>query len=94
MLALVGCVYALFLVYAGGLHYLLMSTVLYTASTMWFYIAERRKGKWPVFTPPERWLFIVVLLTALAALVELVRNHLAVSGRDAQRASAQRFDRV
>lgn len=77
MLALAGCGYALFLVYAGGLHYLLMSTVLYTAATAWFYIAERRKGKRPVFTLRERWLFIVVLLAALIAFMELVRNYFA-----------------
>ncbi|WP_233808507.1 basic amino acid/polyamine antiporter [Paraburkholderia sp. HP33-1] len=77
MLALAGCFYALFLVYAGGLHYLLMSTVLYTAGTGWFYIAERRKGTRAVFTLRERWLFVVVLLAALAAFVDLVRNHFA-----------------
>ncbi|EEA01456.1 putative ArcD1 arginine/ornithine antiporter [Burkholderia sp. H160] len=61
----------------GGLHYLLMSTVLYTAGTAWFYIAERRKGKRPVFTLRERWLFIVVLLAALVAFVDLMRDHFA-----------------
>jgi arginine:ornithine antiporter/lysine permease len=64
-------------VYAGGLHYLLMSTVLYTAATAWFYLAERRKGKQRVFTLLERWLFIVVVLAALVAFMDLVRNHFA-----------------
>lgn len=74
VLALVGCIYALFLVYAGGLRYLLMSTVLYTAATAWFYMAERRKGERPVFTLLERWLFTVVLLAALVAFADLMRR--------------------
>jgi arginine:ornithine antiporter/lysine permease len=77
VLALAGCVYALFLVYAGGLHYLLMSTVLYTAGTVWFYLAERRKGKRPVFSMRERGLFVVVLTAALIAFAGLVRSHFA-----------------
>ncbi|RZF29729.1 amino acid permease [Paraburkholderia sp. UYCP14C] len=77
MLALVGCGYAIFLVYAGGLHYLLMSTVLYMAATAWFFFAERRKGRRPVFSLLERWLFIVVLVAALVAFADLVRNHFA-----------------
>ncbi|MFT4066098.1 basic amino acid/polyamine antiporter [Paraburkholderia sp.] len=77
MLALAGCVYAVFLVYAGGLRYLLMSTVLYTAATAWFYIAERRKGKRPVFTLLERCLFTIVLFAALIAFAGLVRGHFA-----------------
>ncbi|OLL27718.1 arginine-ornithine antiporter [Burkholderia sp. SRS-W-2-2016] len=77
MLALAGCAYALFLVYAGGLHYLLMSTVLYTAATAWFYLAERRKGRRQVFTLLERGLFAVVLGAALVASAELVRRYFA-----------------
>jgi arginine:ornithine antiporter / lysine permease len=77
VLALAGCGYALFLVYAGGLHYLLMSTVLYAAATAWFYIAERRKGRRQVFSLLERGLFIVVLAAALVEFVDLVRNHFA-----------------
>jgi arginine:ornithine antiporter/lysine permease len=78
LLALAGCIYALFLVYAGGLHYLLMSTVLHTAATAWFYIAERRKGKRPVFSLRERGLFTIVLVAALIAFAGLTRSHFAV----------------
>lgn len=76
-LTMAGCVYALFLIYAGGIRYLLFSTVLYACATAWFFVAERRKGVRRVFSQAERRVLAVVLIAALVALAKIAGDRLA-----------------
>lgn len=66
LLALVATVYAVWLVYAGGVQYILLSALLYAPGAIFFAKAKREKGE-PVFRPVEKIIFLCVLLGALIA---------------------------
>ena len=63
----VGLVYAGWLVYAGGLEYLLVAALFYLVGTG-FYVWARRESRLPVFTVPE-WLAVGVVTASSAVAV-------------------------
>jgi arginine:ornithine antiporter/lysine permease len=73
----VGLVYAGWLVYAGGLEYLLVAAMFYLVGTA-FYVWARRESRLPVFTAAERVAVGVVTLTSAAAVVMLATGNLSV----------------
>lgn len=58
-------VYTMFMIYAGGMKFLLLSTILYTLGTA-FYFQTRREQKKPLFSPAE---WVVFALAATGCLI-------------------------
>ena len=69
--------YAVWLVYAGGLQYLLIAAVFYLVGTA-AYIWARKESRLPTFTKGELVVFGVVALTSAVAIAMLVTGNLAV----------------
>jgi len=55
--------YAVWLLYAGGLKYLLLSALLYAPGVILFALAKREQGQ-PLFTPIEKAIFALVVIGA------------------------------
>ncbi|MCQ4325603.1 arginine-ornithine antiporter [Stutzerimonas stutzeri] len=66
LIALVALLYAAWLLYAGGIQYLLLSALLYAPGALFFAKAKRELGQ-PVFTTLEKLIFAGVLVGALIA---------------------------
>lgn len=60
-MGLVALLYAVWLLYAGGLKYLLLSALLYAPGVVLFARAKREQGL-PLFTPWEKVIFAAVLV--------------------------------
>lgn len=72
-----GTVYALWLIYAAGLHYLLMATIIVAAGVPVFIWSRKQAadGK-PVFLGYEKVILTILLLVALFAVFLLARGHI------------------
>ena len=68
--------YCLWLLYAAGLKYLLLSAVLYAPGALLFWMA--RRGRQPAFTGREQGVLVAVLLLAAVALGLLATGRLAL----------------
>ncbi|MCF7751701.1 hypothetical protein KQ945_13165 [Bacillus subtilis subsp. subtilis] len=77
MVALLATVYAVWLVYAGGVAQILLSALLYAPGMLLFALAKRQHGQ-PVFTGVERVIAAGVLATALAAVWGLWHGRLTL----------------
>lgn len=77
MIAVLATVYALWLVYAGGVTQVLLSALLYAPGMLMFAQAKRQRGQ-PVFTPVERVIAVCVLAVSLVAVWGLWHGHLAL----------------
>lgn len=75
--AAIATIYAVGLIYAGGLKFLLLSTVIYAPGTILFVIARREQGT-RVFTPGEWGLFAIAVAGALAAIYGLATGMISV----------------
>jgi arginine:ornithine antiporter/lysine permease len=73
----VGLAYAIWLVYAGGLEYLLIAAVFYLAGTG-LYLWARRESRLPAFTKPEWGVFAVITLASVVALSLMATGNLSV----------------
>lgn len=69
--------YAIWLLYAGGVKYLLLSALLYAPGVILFAKAKREQGK-PLFTLPEKLIFTAVIIGALLAAYGLYSGLLAL----------------
>ena len=76
-IAAIAVVYAVWLLYAGGLKYVLLSALLYAPGVVLFAKAKREAGQ-PVFTHIERVIFIVVVIGALFAAFGLYKGFLTL----------------
>lgn len=76
-IALVSTLYALWLVYAGGIQYLLLSALLYAPGAILFAKAKRELGQ-PVFTGIEKLIFAAVLIGAGIAAYGLYDGFLSL----------------
>ncbi|MDQ7987995.1 MAG: basic amino acid/polyamine antiporter [Candidatus Dactylopiibacterium sp.] len=70
-------VYAVFMIYAGGLKYLLLSCLLFAPGTALFIFARRERGE-RVFSRREKCLFGVIVAGALAAVGALASGAIAI----------------
>jgi len=70
MLAAFATLYTVFLIYAGGAKFLLLSAILYAPGTALYAWARREQGK-PVFTSSEWVIFLVAAAGALVGLYGL-----------------------
>ncbi len=77
LIGLLALLYAVWLVYAGGLQYLLLSALLYAPGVILFAKAKRELGQ-PVFTAVERLIFAAVALGALIAAYGLYDGFLSL----------------
>lgn len=71
LIAAIATLYAILMVYAGGLKYVLLSAVIYGPGTLLFILAKREQHK-PVFTAVEKVLFAVAIAAAAGAVYGLV----------------------
>jgi arginine:ornithine antiporter/lysine permease len=62
----IALIYAMWLLYAGGIKYLLLSALLYAPGAILFAKAKRELGK-PIFTSVEKLIFAAVMIGALVA---------------------------
>lgn len=77
MVALIATLYAIWLVYAGGIQYLLLSALLYAPGAILFAKAKRETRS-PVFTTVEKVIFAVVLIGAALAIYGLYTGALTL----------------
>ena len=73
----VALIYAIWLIYAGGLKYLLLSALLYAPGAILFAKAKRESGQ-PVFTNIEKVIFAAVVIGALVAAYGLYDGFLTL----------------
>ncbi|MDO9625125.1 MAG: arginine-ornithine antiporter [Pseudomonas sp.] len=76
-IGLIALIYAVWLVYAGGLQYVLLSALLYAPGAILFAKAKREQGQ-PVFTALERLIFLGVLVGAGIAAYGLYAGFLSL----------------
>jgi len=77
LIALVALLYAAWLLYAGGIQYLLLSALLYAPGALFFAKAKRELDQ-PVFTTLEKLIFVAVLIGALIAAYGLYDGFLTL----------------
>lgn len=75
--AAIATVYAVFMLWAGGLKHLLLSCILFAPGTLLFAIAHKEQGK-PVFRPAEKVLFGIVAAAAVAGILALATGRIAI----------------
>ena len=73
----IALIYAVWLLYAGGVKYLLLSALLYAPGAILFAKAKREVGK-PVFTNVEKLIFAAVVIGALVAAFGLYDGFLTL----------------
>ena len=73
----IALIYAIWLIYAGGLKYLLLSALLYAPGAILFAKAKRESGQ-PVFTNIEKVIFAAVVIGALVAAYGLYDGFLTL----------------
>jgi len=76
-IAIIATLYALWLVYAGGMQYLLLSALLYAPGVLFFAKAKHELGQ-PVFTALEKAIFAAVLIGAAIAAYGLYAGFLSL----------------
>lgn len=73
----IALIYAIWLIYAGGLKYLLLSALLYAPGAILFAKAKRESGQ-PIFTSIEKVIFAAVVIGALIAAYGLYDGFLTL----------------
>ncbi|MFO3724130.1 arginine-ornithine antiporter [Pseudomonas sp. HLMP] len=73
----IALLYAIWLLYAGGVKYLLLSALLYAPGAILFAKAKREVGQ-PIFTPVEKLIFAAVVVGALVAAYGLYDGFLTL----------------
>jgi arginine:ornithine antiporter / lysine permease len=75
----IAVIYTLFLIFAGGLKFLLLSAILYGPGTVLYFWARREQGKGVLFTRPIDWvLFIAAALGCAAGIYGLASGNITV----------------
>jgi arginine:ornithine antiporter/lysine permease len=77
LIGLLALIYAVWLVYAGGLQYVLLSALLYAPGALFFAMAKREQGQ-RIFTTVEQLIFIAVLIGAGIAAYGLYAGSLSL----------------
>ena len=63
ILATLAVLYTLFMIYAGGLKFILLSAILFAPGTVLYYVARREQGK-PVFERSSDWIVFALIVAA------------------------------
>jgi arginine:ornithine antiporter/lysine permease len=70
-------IYTAFLIWAGGLDFVLLSAVLYAPGTILYFLARREQQK-TIFTPVEVGVFVVVVAGAVAGVISLATGYISI----------------
>ena len=70
IIAIVAVAYSILMIYAGGLKYILLAALIYLPGSL-FYIAARREQRLKIFTTTETYIFIAIIVGALAAIYSI-----------------------
>jgi arginine:ornithine antiporter/lysine permease len=76
-MATIAVIYTIFMIYAGGLKFILLSAVLYAPGTV-LYIWARREQSKTVFTPVDWIIFIVAVIGAVIGIYGLATGMIAL----------------
>ena len=76
-IAAVATLYTVFMIYAGGTKFLLLSAILYAPGTGLYILARREQGQ-TVFTPVEWGIFAIVLIGAAAGISGLLSGYITI----------------
>ena len=77
IVAFLATVYSVFLVFAGGLTFLVLSFLIYAPGTLLYFMTRREQGK-QLFAPAEWFAFAVVVAGALYALSGLITGYITI----------------
>jgi arginine:ornithine antiporter/lysine permease len=77
IVAFVAVVYTAFMIYAGGLKFILLSAILYAPGTL-LYIWARREQNLKVFKPVDIIIFVIAIIGALAGIYGLASGRIAI----------------
>ena len=78
VLAGIAVAYTLFMIYAGGLKYILLAAILFAPGTVLYYMARREQGK-PVFDKTSDWiLFGVIVAAAIYGVYGLATGSISI----------------
>lgn len=78
VLSFVGSIYGLWLIYAGGLDYLLLSLLLYSCGLPFFFYSRKERGLSFLINPIEKFLAAVVVGGAIIALFLIKTGNLSL----------------
>ena len=70
-------VYTLFLIYAGGLKFVVLSAILYAPGTLLYFLARREQGQ-RVFTAVEILLFAIAVVGAVVGVHGLATGWITI----------------
>ncbi|MEJ8816281.1 basic amino acid/polyamine antiporter, partial [Variovorax ureilyticus] len=76
-IAAVAALYTLFMIYAGGLKFILLAAVLYAPGTVLYVWARRERGK-PVFSPIDWLILILIVIGAVVGLYGLATGVITI----------------
>lgn len=78
VIAAIATIYTIFLLYAGGLKFIVLSAVLYAPGTALYFWARREQGK-PIFTGVSEWgIFIVATIGAVVGIWWLATGYITI----------------
>lgn len=78
VIAAIATIYTIFLLYAGGLKFIVLSAVLYAPGTALYFWARREQGK-PIFTGISEWsIFIVATIGAVVGIWWLATGYITI----------------
>ena len=77
VIAILAVIYSVFLVYAGGMKFLVLSFLIYAPGTL-LYLKTRREQSKQLFTTAEWFAFGVVLVGAVYALFGLITGNITI----------------
>lgn len=75
--ATIATFYALLMLYAGGMKYLLLSAIIYGPGTL-LYIMAKREQQAKLFTPAEMGLFVIVMVAAIVAIYSIATGVITI----------------
>jgi arginine:ornithine antiporter/lysine permease len=77
VIAAIAVIYTAFMIFAGGLKYLLLSSVLYAPGTLLYYWTRREQGE-RNFQPVEWIIFLVAVVGCVAGIWGIATGRIAV----------------
>ncbi|KEY60948.1 amino acid permease [Serratia sp. DD3] len=77
IIAAVATFYALLMLYAGGMKYILLSAVIYGPGTLLYIIAKREQHA-KAFTPAEMGLFVIIMVAAIVAIYSIATGVITI----------------
>ena len=77
LIAALATIYTIFLVFAGGLKFLLLGFIIYAPGTLLYYMTRREQGK-QLFTPAEWILFGIAIVGAIVGIHGLATGYITL----------------